>query len=136
MVGYVGLQDSHTGPGGTIEYRNIRIKELGPQAPFRALVFSKTAGFRHGSIPVGIEAIRKLGETHGFEVDATEDAATFTDDALSRYAAVVFLNTTGDVLDPEQQAAFERFIRHIRARPRAWIGSFKLGRTKRWRKLA
>ena len=28
MRGYIGLQDSHTGPGGVIEYRNIFLKEL------------------------------------------------------------------------------------------------------------
>jgi type 1 glutamine amidotransferase len=78
---------------------------------FTILVFSKTTGFRHDSIPDGIAAIRTLGAEHGFTVDTTEDATTFTDGALARYKAVVFLSTTGDVLDPEQKAAFERYIR-------------------------
>ena len=77
----------------------------------RILVFSKTAAFRHGSIEDGIEAIRRLGDESGFDVDATEDAAAFTEENLSQYAAVVFLNTTGDVLDDQQQSDFERFIR-------------------------
>lgn len=77
---------------------------------FTILVFSKTTGFRHDSIPDGIAAIRTLGVEHGFAVDATEDAATFTDGALARYKAVVFLSTTGDVLDPQQKVAFERYI--------------------------
>jgi cytochrome c len=76
----------------------------------RVLVFSKTAGFRHSSIGVGLAAIRKLGTENGFAVDATEDAAAFTAKNLARYRAVVFLNTTGDVLDPTQQDNFERFI--------------------------
>ena len=76
----------------------------------RVLVFSKTAGFRHGSIPAGIAAIKKLGQQNGFAVEATEDAAQFTDTNLARFGAVIFLNTTGDVLDENQQAAFERFI--------------------------
>ena len=63
------------------------------------LVFSKTAAFRHGSIEAGVAAIRKLGAENGFSVDATEDAAAFTDANLRRFRAVVFLNTTGDVLD-------------------------------------
>lgn len=75
------------------------------------LVFSKTAGFRHDSIPDGINAVRKLGAEHGFAVAATEDSSIFTDDALARFRVVIFLNTTGDVLNDEQQAAFERFIR-------------------------
>ena len=44
------------------------------------LVFSKTTGFRHDSIPAGIAAIRKLGEDNDFQVDATEDASLFRDD--------------------------------------------------------
>ncbi|MFF5496488.1 ThuA domain-containing protein [Streptomyces aquilus] len=78
----------------------------------RVLVFSKTAGFRHDSIPEGIAAVRQLGETNGFTVDATEDAGAFTSRNLRRYDAVVFLSTTGDVLDAAQQTAFEGYIRH------------------------
>ncbi|SNX65091.1 type 1 glutamine amidotransferase [Streptomyces sp. TLI_55] len=78
----------------------------------RVLVFSKTAGFRHDSIPEGIAAVRQLGESNGFTVDATEDAAAFTSRNLRRYDAVVFLSTTGDVLDAAQQTAFEGYIRH------------------------
>jgi type 1 glutamine amidotransferase len=80
-------------------------------AAFTALVFSKTAGYRHKSIPAGIEAIKALGEANGFRVDASESAALFTDENLARYRVVVFLNTTGDILDANQQAAFERFVR-------------------------
>ncbi|HEY1952089.1 MAG TPA: ThuA domain-containing protein [Gemmatimonadaceae bacterium] len=76
----------------------------------RVLVFSKTAGFRHSSIGVGLAAIRKLGQENGFAVDATEDATAFTAKNLARYRAVVFLNTTGDVLDAGQQDNFERYI--------------------------
>jgi len=80
-------------------------------APYRLLVFSKTAGYRHASIPDGVAAVRALGAKSGFEIDATEDAGAFRDDNLKRYAAVVFLSTTGDVLDDAQQKAFERYIR-------------------------
>src|SRR5882762_8134491 len=76
----------------------------------RVLVFSKTTGFRHNSIPNGIAAIQKLGQENGFAVDATEDAAAFTWKNLARYSAVVFLSTTGDVLNPAQQDVFERYI--------------------------
>jgi cytochrome c len=77
----------------------------------RVLVYSKTAGYRHASIPVALEALRELGARSGLVVDATEDASTFSDANLRRYAAVVFLMTTGDVLDAGGQAAFERFVR-------------------------
>ncbi len=80
------------------------------ESPFRVLVFSKTAGYRHASIPDGIAAVQKLGREHGFEVIATEDPERFTDESLSACAVVVFLSTTGDVLDDTQQSAFERFV--------------------------
>jgi type 1 glutamine amidotransferase len=80
-------------------------------APYKVLVFSKTAGYRHASIPQGVAAIKTLGEKSGFTVEATEDAAVFRDDSLKQFAAVVFLSTTGDVLDEAQQQAFERYVR-------------------------
>ncbi|MEU6817943.1 ThuA domain-containing protein [Streptomyces sp. NPDC046860] len=83
----------------------------GPAATGRVLVFSKTAGFRHDSIADGIAAVRQLGGTDGLTVDATEDAGAFTTRNLRRYDAVVFLSTTGDVLNPAQQRAFEGYIR-------------------------
>src|SRR5271166_2783698 len=78
---------------------------------FTVLVFSKTTAFRHDSIPQGIAAIEQLGAEHDFAVDSTEDAARFSDADLARYKAVIFLNTTGDILDPDQKVSFERFIR-------------------------
>lgn len=77
---------------------------------FKVLVFSKTAGFRHDSIPIGIEAIRNLGAKHGFIIEATEDAAVFDDENLHRFSCVIFLSTTGDILDDRQEDAFERYI--------------------------
>src|SRR5215207_4874664 len=75
------------------------------------LVFSRTVGFRHDSIPAGIAAIRALGAQNRLAVDATEAAATFSDAGLAKYRVIVFLNTTGSVLDADQHAALERFIR-------------------------
>jgi len=76
----------------------------------RVLVFSRTAGFRHESIPAGVAALRAMGAANGFNVVATEDAAVFSDDGLAPFDAVVFLSTTGDVLDVPQQAALRRYI--------------------------
>lgn len=76
----------------------------------RLLVFSKTAGFRHDSIPAGIEAIKRLGAKRGFTADFTEDASAFTPDNLKRYDAIVFLSTTGNILDESQEAAMKGFI--------------------------
>lgn len=81
-----------------------------PRHADRVLVFSKTAAFRHDSIPDGVAALKELGTSAGFRVDATEDAAAFNPANLRRYAAVVFLSTTGDVLTNRQQASFESYI--------------------------
>src|SRR5690242_9752343 len=70
--------------------------------PYKVLVFSKTAGFRHDSITNGIGAIQSLGAANGFSVDTSEDSAVFTDVNLAQYKAVVFLSTTGDILDANQ----------------------------------
>jgi type 1 glutamine amidotransferase len=85
----------------------LEVKTCGQPA---VLVFSKTTGFRHDSIPDGIAAIQQLGEEYGFAVDATEDSSVFADEALAQYQAVVFLLTSGTVLNEDQKAAFERFI--------------------------
>ena len=82
------------------------------------LVFSKTEGFRHPSIPDGIASIESLGSQVGFTVVASEDASLFDDATLSQFAAVVFLNTTGDILDTAQQEAFERYIQN----GGGWVG--------------
>jgi len=78
----------------------------------RVLVFSRTLGFRHDAIPEGIAAIQKLGAAEGFDVDASEDSAVFTDDILAKYRAVIFLNTTGDAVDAANQPALEKFVRN------------------------
>lgn len=80
-------------------------------AAYDVLVFSKTAGFRHDSIPQGIQAIRDLGAANNFTVTATEDGNAFSTANLAQFEAVIFLNTTGDVLNDTQQAAFEAYIR-------------------------
>ncbi|WP_328726657.1 ThuA domain-containing protein [Streptomyces sp. NBC_00259] len=76
----------------------------------RVLVFSRTAGFRHDSIPAGVAALKELGAGSNITVDATEEPAQFTTSNLARYDAVVFLSTTGDVLNAEQQKAFENYV--------------------------
>ncbi|MFV2115567.1 ThuA domain-containing protein [Micromonospora sp. LOL_025] len=77
---------------------------------FEVIVMTRTAGYRHDSIPDGIRAVQALGEEHGFAVTATEDGDTFTIDRLAEVAVVVFLNTSGEVLDAAAQRAFESFI--------------------------
>jgi len=78
---------------------------------YKILVFAKTAGFHHESISAGLPALQKLGAENNFAVDTTTNSALFTTANLKQYAAIVFLNTTGDVLNDAQQAAFEQYIK-------------------------
>jgi type 1 glutamine amidotransferase len=82
----------------------------GTPPPSEILIFTKTAGYRHGSIPTGIQCMQELAGDLKMTASATEDAADFTDENLKRFAAVVFLSTTQDVLDERAQGAFERYI--------------------------
>lgn len=75
------------------------------------LVFSKTSGYYHESIPDGIAAIQKLGSENGFAVDTTKDASKFAESNLKRYKAIIFLSTTQDVLNSEQEKAMENYIK-------------------------
>jgi type 1 glutamine amidotransferase len=74
------------------------------------LVFAKTSGFHHESIAVGLPALIKLGAENNFSVDTTTDATKFTAENLKKYDAVIFLSTTGDVLNDEQQTVFQKYI--------------------------
>lgn len=76
----------------------------------KVLVFSLTKGFHHESIPDGIAAIQKLGQENNFDVDTTTNADMFVDSVLKNYSAVIFLSTTGDLLNYRQRAGLERYI--------------------------
>ncbi|CDF81133.1 cytochrome c551/c552 [Formosa agariphila KMM 3901] len=76
----------------------------------QVLVFSKTEGFRHKSIEVGVKTLTALGTEHGFAITHTENSEVFNSENLLRYKLVIFLNTTGNVLNEKQQDAFKAFI--------------------------
>jgi type 1 glutamine amidotransferase len=106
----------HRSPGRSVPAAKLAaLLLLLPSASMAAeaslLVFSRTAGYRHDSIAAGVAAVRAIAGQDGYEVEATEDPDAFSDANLERHRVVVFLSTTGEVLDGEQRAAFERFIR-------------------------
>ncbi|HEX4852122.1 MAG TPA: ThuA domain-containing protein, partial [Puia sp.] len=76
----------------------------------RVLIFSKTNGYHHASIPAGIAAIKKLGTENGFDVDDTVDSTAFNKKNLKKYAAVIFLSPTGKVFGPGEETALKEFI--------------------------
>ena len=76
----------------------------------KVLVFSKTGGYHHESIPKGIKAIQDLGAKNGFEVDTTTDETKFNEDNLKKYASLIFLSSTGELLSGSQEIALERYM--------------------------
>lgn len=78
--------------------------------PLRILLFTRTEGFRHASIDDGVGMIEQIALDEGWIVDRTEETTAFEPATLALYDAAVWLSTTGDVLDPPEQAAFEDYI--------------------------
>lgn len=76
------------------------------------LIFTKTEGYRHQSIPDGVDAVKELALNNDFKTFHTEDARYFQADSLARFDIVLFLSTTGDILNEKQQQAFEQFIKN------------------------
>ncbi len=74
------------------------------------LLFTRTTGFRHASIPASVAALERLAHDQDFTLTHSEDSASFTAERLARHDAVLLLNTTGDLLDAGQRAAFERYV--------------------------
>ena len=81
------------------------------RTPTDVLVYTRTAGYRHDSIPAGAAALVELASAAGLTAEATEDPAAFAPDRLARCAAVVLLSTTGTVLTDAGRAAFEAYVR-------------------------
>lgn len=87
------------------------LQAINTESPKKVLVFTKTEGHRHGSISEGVALIRRLGKRNGFLVDHTARAERFNTKNLKKYALVIFLSTTGELLDDLQQEAFESYIK-------------------------
>ena len=76
------------------------------------LVFSKTEGYRHDNIKIGVAGFRTLAAKKSWKMTTTEDASYFNNKFLSKVDVVIFFNTTGDVLNSSQEIALEAFIKN------------------------
>lgn len=77
---------------------------------FSAFLFTKTEGFKHQSIPDGVVAMQQLSQTHQFHLEVSNDPAKFSAEFLKDIDVIIFLNTTGNILNDEQQSAMENFL--------------------------
>ncbi|SDS41181.1 ThuA domain-containing protein [Gramella sp. MAR_2010_147] len=81
------------------------------QAPQKqVLIFSETEGFRHNSIENGIQAIQDIGNEINFKSITSQDSRFFTENDLGQIDLIIFLNTTGDILNMEEQTAFQNYM--------------------------
>jgi type 1 glutamine amidotransferase len=74
------------------------------------LIFSKTNGFRHNSIEASNAALSGIAQRRGWSIFVTENAAVFNPDQLRRFNAMVWNSASGDVLTPDQRAAFKLYL--------------------------
>ena len=82
----------------------------------RVLVYTRSftangAGYVHENIATSVAAIRRMGEAKGFDVDVSDDPASFTDAHLAQYAALVFANSNNEAFSNDaQRDAFKAYI--------------------------
>ena len=80
------------------------------QSNLNVLVYSRTTDYRHPAIESGVKALNTLASERGFKITSTEEAEMFTSEKLKNYTAVIFLNTSGVILDENQKKAFQNYI--------------------------
>lgn len=106
-----GAGEGDTGEGGTDDGGFAGAPPLGPrEGSFKMLVYSRTEGFRHGSIAAGRKMIERIADQYDFDVIMTESNEEFTLEGLSKYEVLFFLNPTGDVFDGPHEQAFEAWM--------------------------
>jgi type 1 glutamine amidotransferase len=81
----------------------------------KILIYSKTTGFRHDSIPAAAMAITKAASAFGLVCEQSEDPAKFAAAQLSQYAAVVLLATTGEPFGSPGTTQVQTLIEYVRA---------------------
>ena len=82
------------------------LPDKAPVAPMKnrkVLLFSKTNGFRHGSISTGVKSLTMLGKATGaFTAVHSEDDSMFEPETLKQFDAVIMVNTTGELFRPKK----------------------------------
>lgn len=83
---------------------------VAPAQQFKALVFTKTAGFRHQSIPNAVTAMKKMGEKQVFSVYTSEDPRVLAEESLMKYDVLILISTTGTIFDETTRASLQKFV--------------------------
>ena len=97
--------------GFPVSYETYKPALAIPANKSAILLFSKTTGFRHAeSIQASIPALKNLEEKNNWFIYGTEDGGVFNSEQLKKFKLVVFNNSTGRVLNEEQQKALEDYV--------------------------
>lgn len=98
--------------GFTLKAENTRRQQSSGE-PFQVLIFTKIehGEYRHSVTPTAVKAIERLGVQEGFHATVTDDSGIFSNESLSRFRAVIFINNTGDILEDVQQEAFQQYLK-------------------------
>jgi type 1 glutamine amidotransferase len=80
------------------------------QKQFKALIVTTTNGWHHESLHYGVVALKEMATRNFFDAELFQDPNSFNDSFLKQFQVIIFLNTTGDILNAEQQKVMERFI--------------------------
>jgi len=94
----------------TVENNSDTKTEKAVEATKSILIFSKTNGYRHESIETGQATLNAIAAKNNWQTELSEDSTAFNKENLSKFAAVIFLSTTGDVLGSQEEKAFENYI--------------------------
>lgn len=86
-------------------------------APGAILIYSGTTGYRHDSIPAGIQAVTEIVQKRGLSLVTSEDPAVFSTESLKRFRAIVLLSCTTDPKNPasewlvgDRRTALQQFV--------------------------
>lgn len=82
-----------------------------PQGQTKILLFSKSTGFRHSeSIDAGKTVFAELARKNNWFLFDTEEGGVFNTEQLAKFDVVIFNNSTGRVLNDDQQKALETYV--------------------------
>jgi uncharacterized protein len=91
-------------------FQIVLLSNVNAQKQFKALMVTTTKGWHHESLHAGVLALQELGRKNFFDVVLLENPNGFTDKYVEQFQVIIFLNTTGDIFNAEEQKVMERFI--------------------------
>ncbi len=111
LSGVMGIFIYKVKNGFPVSYETEAPKIDFPANQPAVLLFSKSTGFRHsGSIDASKPIFTDLAKKNGWFLYETEEGGVFNAEQLAKFKVVIFNNSTGRVLNDEQQKALEQYI--------------------------